>query len=68
MEGVRVHALRLPGLIAQQEVAMSNAGEVLSIEHLSTSYDSFAAGALLAARNVKSLSGGVHLGLDSVLG
>jgi len=67
VEGIRVHSLRLPGLISQQEVVLSNVGEVLSIEHLSTSYDSFAAGALLAARRVQSLDGGVHLGLDNVL-
>jgi 4-hydroxy-tetrahydrodipicolinate reductase len=67
VEGIRVHSLRLPGLISQQEVALSNVGEVLSIEHLSTSYESFAAGAMLAARRVQSLDGGVHLGLDTVL-
>lgn len=67
VEGVRVHSLRLPGLISQQEVALSNAGEVLSIEHLSTSYESFAGGALLAIRKVGTLDGGVHLGLDTVL-
>ena len=67
VEGIRVQSLRLPGLISQQEVALSNTGEVLSIEHLSTSYDSFAAGALLAARRVETLDGGVHLGLDQVL-
>lgn len=67
VEGVRVHSLRLPGLISQQEVALSNPGEVLSIEHISTSYESFAAGAVLAARKVGSLAGGVHLGLDTVL-
>lgn len=67
VEGVRVHSLRLPGVIAQQEVALSNKGEVLSIEHLSTSYESFAAGAILAVRKVSTLEGGVHLGLDSVL-
>lgn len=67
VEGVRVHSLRLPGLISQQEVALSNPGEVLSIEHLSTSYQSFAAGALLAVHKVQSLDGGVHLGLDTIL-
>jgi 4-hydroxy-tetrahydrodipicolinate reductase len=67
VEGVRIHALRLPGLISQQEVALSNTGEVLSIEHLSTSYESFASGALTAIRGVKTLSPGVHLGLDTVL-
>jgi 4-hydroxy-tetrahydrodipicolinate reductase len=67
VEGVRVHALRLPGLIAHQEVALSNPGEMLSITHLSTSYESFAAGALLAVRRVKELASGVHLGLAAVL-
>lgn len=67
VEGIRVHSLRLPGLISQQEVALSNVGEVLSIEHLSTSYESFAAGAVVAARRVVSLTGGVHVGLDMVL-
>lgn len=67
VEGVRVHSLRLPGLIANQEVALSNPGEVLTIEHLSTSYESFAAGAVLAVRKVESLDNGVHVGLDTVL-
>lgn len=67
VEGVRVHSLRLPGLVAQQEVALSNVGEVLSIEHLSTSHQSFAKGALLAIRKIGTLDGGVHLGLDTVL-
>ena len=67
VEGVRIHALRLPGVISQQEVALSNSGEILSIEHLSTSYESFAAGALLAVRRVQQLEAGVHLGLDAVL-
>jgi 4-hydroxy-tetrahydrodipicolinate reductase len=67
VEGVRVHAVRLPGLISQQEVALSNPGEVLSIEHLSTSYESFASGALMAIRRIRDLAPGVHLGLDAVL-
>ena len=67
VQGVKVHSLRLPGLISHQEVAMSNAGEMLSITHLSTSYESFAAGALAAIRGVQALPGGVHLGLETVL-
>ena len=58
VEGVRVHAVRLPGLISQQEVVLSNLGEVLSIEHLSTSYQSFASGALIAIRGVVDLAPG----------
>jgi 4-hydroxy-tetrahydrodipicolinate reductase len=67
VDGVRVHSLRLPGLISHQEVVMSNPGELFSITHMSTSYDSFAAGALLAIRRIGGLSPGVHLGLDTVL-
>lgn len=67
VQGVRVHAVRLPGLLAQQEVVLSNLGEVMSIGHLATSYESFAAGTILAIRKVQSLDGGVHLGLDAVL-
>ena len=67
VEGVRVHSVRLPGLLSHQEVVFSNAGEVLSVEHMSTSYESFAAGALMAIRGVGALSPGVHLGLDAVL-
>jgi dihydrodipicolinate reductase len=48
-------------------VALSNSGEVLSIEHISTNYQSFASGALLAIRKVRGLEPGVHLGLDRVL-
>jgi dihydrodipicolinate reductase len=40
---------------------------VLSIEHMSTNYQSFAAGALLAIRKVRDLAPGVHLGLETVL-
>jgi 4-hydroxy-tetrahydrodipicolinate reductase len=66
VEGIRVHSLRLPGLISQQEVVLSNTGEVLSIEHLSTSYESFATGALMAIRRIGDLTPGVHLGLDAI--
>jgi 4-hydroxy-tetrahydrodipicolinate reductase len=67
VEGVRVHSLRLPGLISHQEVALSNPGETFSIEHMSTSYQSFAAGALVAIRGIGALPGGVHVGLGAVL-
>ena len=53
-------------MISKQEVALSNTGEVLSIEHLSTDYGAFASGALLAIRKVNGLAPGVHLGLDVI--
>ena len=46
---------------------MSNPGELFSIVHMSTSYESFASGAVLAVRRIGSLDGGVHVGLDAVL-
>lgn len=65
--GVRVHSLRMKGLLSDQEVAFSNAGEAFSLVHRSTSYESFVNGALLAIRHVVNTTG-VSIGLDEVLG
>jgi 4-hydroxy-tetrahydrodipicolinate reductase len=65
--GVRVHSLRMKGLLSDQEVAFTNMGETLSIIHRSTSYESFANGALVAIRYVTKLKG-VAVGLDAALG
>jgi 4-hydroxy-tetrahydrodipicolinate reductase len=65
--GVRVHSLRMSGLLSDQEVAFSNNGETFSVHHRSTSYDSFVGGALLAIRRVVSMKG-VSIGLDALLG
>lgn len=65
--GVRVHSLRMKGLLSDQEVAFSNYGETFSVLHRSTSYESFVKGALLAIRHVVNTTG-VSIGLDSVLG
>lgn len=67
VDGIRVHSLRLAGLVSHQEVALTNPGEQLSIVHQSTSYGSFAAGALAAVRAIGDMSG-VSVGLDGVLG
>lgn len=65
--GVPVHSVRLPGLVAHQEVLFGGGGELLTIRHDSMSRDSFAAGILLAVRGVADLDG-VTIGLDSLLG
>lgn len=65
--GVRVHSLRMKGLLSDQEVAFSNLGETFSINHRSTSYESFANGALVAIRYVQKMKG-VAIGLDVALG
>jgi len=65
--GVRVHSLRMAGLLSDQEVAFSNKGETFSLLHRSTSYESFVEGASLAIRHVGKTKG-VSVGLDGILG
>ena len=67
VSGVRVHSLRLKGLLSSQEVAFANEGEQLSVVHQGTSYGSFVNGALAAIRHVKEMPG-VSIGLDAALG
>ena len=66
VSGVRVHSLRMKGLLSDQEVAFSNLGETFSLVHRSTSYESFANGALVAIRYVQTIKG-VAIGLDDAL-
>jgi 4-hydroxy-tetrahydrodipicolinate reductase len=67
VSGIRVHSLRMKGLLSDQEVAFSNLGETFSIHHRSTSYESFANGALVAIRYAPTIKG-VAIGLDAALG
>ena len=59
--------LRLPGLLAHQEVVFGNLGEVLTIRHDSTDRASFMPGVLAALRHVTAVTG-VEVGLESALG
>ncbi len=65
--GTRIHSVRLPGLLAHQEVLLGNPGEVLTIRHDSTDRVSFLPGVFAAVRAVPGLAG-VTVGLDAVLG
>jgi 4-hydroxy-tetrahydrodipicolinate reductase len=65
--GVHVHSVRLPGLVAHQEVLFGFAGEMLSIRHDSFDRASFMPGVLLAVRKVADLPG-LTLGLQGLLG
>jgi len=67
VDTVRVHAVRLPGLVAHQEVIFGGAGEVLTIRHDSLDRASFMPGVLLAVRAVASRPG-LTLGLEPLLG
>jgi len=65
VDGVHVHAVRLPGLVAHQAVIFGGAGQTLTIRHDSTDRSSFMPGVLLAVRAVGSLPG-LTIGLDAL--
>ncbi len=64
--GVRVHSVRLPGLVAHQEVIFGGSGQALTIRHDSFNEESFMPGLLLAIRRVTALSSLVY-GLENLL-
>jgi 4-hydroxy-tetrahydrodipicolinate reductase len=64
--GIHIHSVRLPGLVAHQEVIFGGLGQTLTIRHDSTSRESFMPGVLLAIRKVRELSGLV-VGLEGVM-
>jgi 4-hydroxy-tetrahydrodipicolinate reductase len=61
-----IHSVRLPGLLAHQEVLFGGTGELLTIRHDSLSYESFVPGMLVAAKAVRNLKG-LAVGLEAVL-
>jgi 4-hydroxy-tetrahydrodipicolinate reductase len=65
-EPVPIHSVRLPGLVAHQEVLFGGPGQTLSIRHDSISRESFMPGVLLAVRRVAGLDGLV-VGLEELL-
>jgi 4-hydroxy-tetrahydrodipicolinate reductase len=68
LDGVRVHSVRLAGLVAHQEVLLGGHGEILTIRHDSLDRASFMPGVLLAVRGVTSLPPGLTVGLEGMLG
>ena len=66
-DGVHVHAIRLAGLLAHQEVLFGGHGETLTIRHDSLDRESFMPGVLLGVRGVQSLPAGLTVGLDPLL-
>jgi 4-hydroxy-tetrahydrodipicolinate reductase len=64
---VPIHSVRLPGLVAHQEVLLGRTGEVLTIRHDSTSREAFTAGVLLAVEKLPALPPGLTVGLDALL-
>jgi 4-hydroxy-tetrahydrodipicolinate reductase len=68
MEGdVPIHSVRLPGLVAHQEVILGDVGQTLTIRHDSLDRSSFMPGVLLAVRRVAELSESPVVGLERLL-
>ena len=65
--GAPIHSVRLPGLVAHQEVLLSQPGELLTIRHDAFSREAYVAGVLLALEQLSSLPPGLTLGLESLL-
>jgi 4-hydroxy-tetrahydrodipicolinate reductase len=64
---VPIHSVRLPGLVAHQEVLFGGPGQVLTIRHDTTSREAFVPGVLLALEKLPSLPAGLIVGLDALL-
>jgi 4-hydroxy-tetrahydrodipicolinate reductase len=65
-QGLRIHSVRLPGLIAHQEVIFGGLGQALTIRHDAYSRETYMPGIVLAAKKVINLSGLV-IGLENLL-
>jgi 4-hydroxy-tetrahydrodipicolinate reductase len=64
---VPIHSVRLPGLVAHQEVLLAGEGELLTIRHDTFSREAFVPGVLLALDKLGTLSPGLTVGLERLL-
>jgi 4-hydroxy-tetrahydrodipicolinate reductase len=64
---VPIHSVRLPGLVAHQEVILGDVGQTLTIRHDSVDRESFMPGVLLAIRRVGELADSPVVGLEKLL-
>ena len=62
-----IHSVRLPGLVAHQEVIFGGEGQLLTIRHDTTGRESFADGVLLALEKLPELPPGLTVGLDTLI-
>lgn len=62
-----IHSVRLPGLVAHQEVIFGGPGETLTIRHDTMSRDAFVPGVLRALERVRDLPPGLTVGLDALV-
>jgi 4-hydroxy-tetrahydrodipicolinate reductase len=66
-EGTPIHSVRLPGLVAHQEVIFGGPGQTLTIRHDASSREAFVPGVLLALERLPELPPGLTVGLDALL-
>jgi len=64
---VPIHSIRLPGLVAHQEVLLGGEGQLLTIRHDAFSREAFVPGVLLALEKIDSLPAGLTVGLEALL-
>ena len=64
---VPIHSVRLPGLVAHQEVILGGLGEILTIRHDTTSREAFVPGVMLALDRLRGLPPGLTVGLEALL-
>jgi 4-hydroxy-tetrahydrodipicolinate reductase len=62
-----IHSVRLPGLVAHQEVLLGGPGELLTIRHDTFSREAFVPGVLLALERLRALPPGLTVGLEALL-
>jgi 4-hydroxy-tetrahydrodipicolinate reductase len=62
-----IHSVRLPGLVAHQEVLLGGDGQLLTIRHDAYSREAYVPGVLLALERLPTLPAGLTTGLDSLL-
>ncbi|MNY57702.1 4-hydroxy-tetrahydrodipicolinate reductase [compost metagenome] len=64
--GIHIHSVRLPGLVAHQEVIFGGVGQTLTLRHDSLTRESFMPGVMLSIRKAPELKGLVY-GLENLL-
>ena len=65
--GAPIHSVRLPGLVAHQEVLLGGDGQLLTIRHDAFSREAYVPGVLLALERLSTLPAGLTIGLDKLL-
>jgi len=67
IDGIRIHSVRLPGLLAHQEVLLGGGQEILKLRHDATGRECFMPGVVMAIKKLKTLPKGLVFGLDKLL-